>query len=92
MTVIKDELEALGAERQLYSSTRSAVSGGRGRDEALCQTELLRDIVRLTRSGGKQSGSREEGLGGALSFLVSAVLDEKVRQEKNVDCDVFEID
>jgi len=82
VTVIKDELEALGAERQLYSSTRSAVSGGRGRDEALCQTELLRDIVRLTRSGGKQSGSREEGLGGALSFLVSAVLDEKVRNEK----------
>ena len=78
---IKDELEALSAEKQLYSSSRAS-SGGReinAKATTVCSPELLRDVVHMARSSTKQAGSYEEGLGGAVSYLVTAVLQEKVR-------------
>ena len=91
---IREELEALEAEREVYSSPAqgqgTSSSGysraGADRKQPLCPSPLLRRVLKAAsrsrsssskqRPGGRE---RERGLGGAISYLVASLLDEKRR-------------
>lgn len=92
---IKEELEALDAERQIYCSSSSfssqshdalkgeegAISSRGGQKKQICPPSLLREVVSASKKrGGNARGEREKGLGGAISYLVSSLLEKKIRQ------------
>lgn len=85
---ITDELEALSAERELHTGGLQASSSSWSRSFGIkhrcVPDELLRDVVRLARSSRSLAGGgaprREAGLGGAVSFLATALLQERARQ------------
>ena len=76
---IKEELEALDAEKQVYASSYE--------DDAIdnrrlsCPISLVRDVVNAYASNTRrgENTSREKSLGGAISYLVSTSLEHKMR-------------
>jgi hypothetical protein len=76
---IGEELETLEAERQLYAQTQQLARPAPPSSSVSpsCSAGLLMQVAEAARRG---QGAREQGVAGALSYLVTAVLREKTRR------------